>query len=224
MLSTCLPAVRVASGMAMHAQPAGMRWWLRAGLNACLRLITLLALLALLHPASAQSLAAIPPLSARVTDLSATLSQDQRDALERKLAAFEPDWGSQILVLLLPSTQPEDIATYANRALNQWKPGRAGIGDGLPLVVAGQERRMRIEGGRALEGAVPDLAAKRIIDAQMAPAFRRGDFYTGLDRATDQLMQRLRGESPPPATSAAPAAEDWRWLDLGIMLLIVFPM
>ncbi len=213
--------------MPYRPQPRPLRSWLACQLCAMWRVFALLILLLVCHPAWAQSLTAIPPLSARVTDLSNSLSQDQQLALDRKLAAFEQDWGGQIVVLLLPSTQPEDIAAYANRAFNQWKPGRAGIGDGVLLVVAVQDRRMRIEVGRTLEGAVPDLAAKRIIDEQMAPAFRRGDFYTGLDLATDQLMQRLRGETPPPATlatPATPAVEDWRWLDLGILLLIVFPM
>lgn len=176
------------------------------------------------QPTFAQNLLPVPPLSARVMDLSATLSSEQQQALEAKLAAYERDWGPQILVLLLPSTQGEDIAAYANRAFNQWKPGRAAVGDGVLLVVAVQDRRMRIEVGRALEGALPDLAAKQIIDELMAPAFRRGDFSGGLDQATDRLMQRLRGETPPPSESPPARADDWRWLDLGILLLVLLPM
>jgi uncharacterized protein len=172
---------------------------------------------------TADGLVSVPALTARVTDLTGTLSAEQRQSLEDKLAAFEVSQGSQIVVLLVATTQPEDIAAYANRVFNTWKPGRKGIGDGLLLVVAKQDRKIRIEVGRALEGAVPDLAAKRVIDETMTPAFRQGDFAGGLEQATGRLMALVRGEAlPPPAAQVNRDEADW--LNLGMLLFIALPL
>lgn len=172
---------------------------------------------------AADGLVAVPALTARVTDLTGTLSAEQRQSLEDKLAAFEASQGSQIVVLLVATTQPEDIAAYANRVFNTWKPGRKGIGDGLLLVVAKQDRKIRIEVGRALEGAVPDLAAKRVIDETMTPAFRQGDFAGGLEQATERLMALVGGEAlPPPAAQVNRDEADW--LNLGMLLFIALPL
>lgn len=172
----------------------------------------------------AQPLQTVPPLTARVTDQTATLSAAQRQQLEDKLAAFEFSHGSQIVILLVASTQPEDIAAYANRVFNTWKPGRTGIGDGLLIVVATQDRKVRIEVGRALEGAVPDLAAKQVIDTALTPRFRAGDFAGGLDLAIDQLSALIRGEAlPAPAAPTRPEA-NVQWMDLGVLLFILLPV
>lgn len=172
----------------------------------------------------AQPLQAVPPLTARVTDQTATLSAAQRQQLEDKLAAFETSQGSQIVILLVSSTQPEDIAAYANRVFNTWKPGRAGIGDGLLILVATQDRKVRIEVARALEGAIPDLAAKQVIDTALTPRFRQGDFHGGLDLAVDQLGALIRGEAlPAPAAPAQPEAAV-QWMDLGVLLFILLPV
>lgn len=123
-------------------------------------------LAALLHfavpPAGAD--VPVPQLRARVTDLTATLSQDQRAALEQKLAALEARKGSQVAVLLVPTTQPETVEQYAIRVFDQWKLGRKGMDDGVLLLVAKNDRRLRIEVGYGLEGAIPDAIAKRVID------------------------------------------------------------
>jgi len=116
-------------------------------------------------PARAQDVLPVPPLTAPVIDQTATLDEAQRAALIAKLAAVEQQTGSQIVVLMVPSTLPEDIASYSQRVGDSWKIGRRDIGDGLLIVVAKNDRRVRIEVAKALEGAVPDLAAKRIIDA-----------------------------------------------------------
>jgi uncharacterized protein len=181
--------------------------------------------LALLHLAMAQSggVLAVPPLDARVMDQSGTLSGAQRQLLEGKLAAFEASHGTQIVILMVPTTQPEDIAAYANRVFNTWKPGRQGIGDGLLIVVAKQDRKVRIEVGRALEGAVPDLAAKRVIDEVLTPHFRQGDFAGGLAQASEQLMALVRGEALP-APAARGGAGDSGWMNGAVFLFILVPV
>ena len=147
--------------------------------------------------AHAQDVLPVPPLTAPVIDQTATLDEAQRAALVAKLAAIEQQTGSQIVVLMVPSTLPEDIAAYSQRVGDSWKIGRRDVGDGLLIVVAKNDRRVRIEVAKTLEGAVPDLAAKRIIDAQITPAFRAGDYAGGLSAAVDQLAARIRGEALP---------------------------
>ena len=143
---------------------------------------------------------AVPELSRRVTDLTATLSADQVAALENKLAAFEAQKGSQIAVLIVPTTQPEDIAQFGIRVAEQWKIGRGKSDDGAILIVARNDRAMRIEVGYGLEGVIPDAVARRVIAETIAPFFRAGDFYGGIDAGVTQLMQRIEGEPlPPPA-------------------------
>ena len=153
--------------------------------------------------AAAQALQPVPALTARVTDQTATLSAAQRQALEDKLAAFERERGSQVVVLMVATTSPEDIADYAQRVGDAWKVGRRDVGDGVLLLVAKEDRRVRIATMKAVEGAIPDLVARQIIDQAITPRFRQGDFAGGLDAATDQILSRLRGEDLPlPAASA----------------------
>lgn len=143
---------------------------------------------------------AIPPLSARVTDLTATLSADQTAALESKLAAFEQKKGSQIAVLLVPTTKPETIEQYSIRVVDQWKLGRRGVDDGILLLVAKEDRALRIEVGRGLEGVVPDAYGKRIIAGDIAPRFKQGDFSGGLNAGVDRIIKLVDGEAlPAPA-------------------------
>lgn len=139
----------------------------------------------------------VPALSGHVIDQTNTLGADQRQALDAKLTAFERERGTQLVVLMVPTTQPEDIAAYAQRVGDTWKIGRRDVGDGLLLVVALNDRRVRIEVAKALEGAVPDLAASRIIEGAIVPAFKRGDVHAGIDAGIDQLMARVRGENLP---------------------------
>lgn len=162
-------------------------------------------LLALAAPAlRAQGLLPVPALSARVIDQTGTLDAAALGALEAKLAAFEAQAGPQIVVLVVASTAPEDIASYAQRLGDTWKVGRREVGDGLLVVVAKNDRKVWIAPAKALEGAVPDLAARQIIQNQITPAFKRNDFAGGLDAAVDALMARIRGEALPAPT--APAA------------------
>ena len=166
--------------------------------------------------AAAWAQRAVPALTGRVIDQTGTLSAADVQALTQKLAAFEQAKGTQIVVLMVPTTQPEDISAYANRVGNTWKIGRKGVGDGPLIVVAKDDRAMRIEVAKALEGAVPDIAAGRITDRLMAPAFRAGDFAGGINVALDHLFARIQGEPlPEPRT-----VEDWLG-DIGILLVLI---
>jgi uncharacterized protein len=164
-----------------------------------LALAALLALSAFLGAARAE--VAVPPLKSRVTDLTGTLSAPQKAELEARIAAFESRRGSQLAVLLLPTTKPEEIEQFSIRVAEAWKIGRKKVDDGLILVVAKDDRRLRIEVGYGLEGAIPDALAKRVIDEKITPRFRDGDFYGGVRDGVDQLIRLAEGEklpAPPP--------------------------
>ncbi len=141
---------------------------------------------------------AIPPLTGRVTDQTATLTAEQKANLEQTLQAFEARKGSQIVVHIVPTTAPETIEQYALRAAEQWKPGRKKIDDGVLLVVAKDDRALRIEVGYGLEGALTDATSKRIISEVIAPRFRQGDFHGGIRAGLDRIMRVIDGEPLPP--------------------------
>lgn len=174
--------------------------------------------------ARAQAPQPVPALSARVIDTTGTLAPAERQSLETQLAAIEQQHGSQVAVLMVPTTAPEDIAAYANRVGNAWKIGRRNVGDGVLVVVAKDDRKMRIEVAKALEGAIPDIAAARIIDAAMKPRFRQNDFAGGLTAAVDQIGARIAGEPlplpepPGDRRQHGGTASGFDWMDLGIFL------
>ena len=172
----------------------------------------------------AQSLQPIPPLSARVIDQTATLTEPQRRALEDKLAAFERERGSQVVVLLLRSTAPEDITDYTQRLGDAWKIGRKQVGDGVLLVVAKDDRTLRIATAKAVEGAIPDLIAHRIIEGAITPRFKQGDFYAGLDAGVDQILARLKGEELPLPPAQAAAGQGVNWEELLIFIGFAAPV
>jgi uncharacterized protein len=172
--------------------------------------------LLLLCALTAWAQVAVPELSRRVTDLTATLSADQVAALDGKLAAFEAKKGSQIAVLIVPTTQPEDIAQFGISVADQWKIGRKKVDDGVILIVAKDDRKLRIEVGYGLEGAIPDAIAKRVIAETITPFFKRGDFYGGIDAGVQQLMGLIEGEPLPP-----PSAPDNGGGDGAFVVLIV---
>jgi len=152
---------------------------------------------------AAQELQPIPKLSARVTDLTGTLTAEQQTALEQKLAAFESAKGSQLAVLIVPTTHPEEIEQYSIRVVEQWKLGRGSVNgkrvdDGVLLLVATGDRRVRFEVGYGLEGVLPDATCNRIIDETIKPAFRQGNYYGGIEAGLDQAMKLIQGEALPP--------------------------
>jgi uncharacterized protein len=188
-------------------------------------LVFLLAACCWLGLALAQDVLPVPALSARVIDQTGTLDAIQRKGLEDKLAAFEQTKGTQIVFLLVPTTQPEDIASYANRVGTTWKIGRKGVGDSVLLVVAKDDRKVRIEVAKTLEGAIPDLAAKRVIDEAITPKFRAGDFAGGLQGAADALIALISGEAlPAPAQPRSTSNAGFDWWDLAIFLFVGVPV
>ncbi|MET3913291.1 uncharacterized protein ABID97_000073 [Variovorax sp. OAS795] len=170
----------------------------------------------------AQELLPVPTLTSRVIDQTGTLAESDRADIEAKLAAFEQRKGSQIVVLMVATTQPEDIASFANRVGNAWRIGRKEVGDGILVIVAKNDRKMRIEVAKTLEGAVPDLAAIRIIDEEMKPRFRNNDFAGGLNAAVARLIGLVDGEAlPAPSSGSSEGSGDGiDWENLAIFLFI----
>lgn len=194
------------------------------------RTLTAVFFMVFLWPAAwAQALQPVPALTAQVIDHTGALSSAEIAALNARLAGFEQEKGAQIVVLMVPTTAPEDIASYANRIANDWKIGRKGVGDGLLLIVAKDDRKLRIEVAKTLEGAIPDLAAKQIIDEAIAPHFKQGRYAAGLDAGVDLIFARIRGEplpAPVPAHqgSSGSAAGEFSWENLGIFLFLALPV
>ncbi|MEP6482926.1 MAG: TPM domain-containing protein [Rudaea sp.] len=151
--------------------------------------------------ARADTLLPIPALTTRVTDTTGTLDDSQKSSLEANLKSLEDRKGSQIAVLIVPTTQPEEIEQYSIRVVEAWKLGRKKVDDGVLLIVAKNDHHVRIEVGQGLEGAIPDAAAARIIREYITPKFRAGDFYGGIDDALGALTKLIDGEPlPPPLT------------------------
>jgi uncharacterized protein len=166
----------------------------RIGLAAA-GLTLLLAVLLAAPPARAQ--VAVPPLSARVTDLTGTLSGEAVTRIEAKLANLEAKKGSQIAVLIVPTTQPEEIEQFGIRVEDAWKLGRKSVSDGAYLIVAKNDRRVRIEVSYGLEGALPDAIANRIIAEAITPRFKVGDYDGGVEAGVDQMIAVVNGEPLP---------------------------
>ncbi|MFM9836207.1 MAG: TPM domain-containing protein [Methylophilaceae bacterium] len=165
----------------------------------------LLALQVLFSPMVLAELVAIPDLSARVTDLTQTLSTAEKLQIEEKLSAFEQKKGSQIAVLIVPTTKPEEIEQYSIRVVEKWKIGRKKVDDGILMLVAKDDHKMRIEVGYGLEGAIPDLTAKRVISEVIAPEFKKGNFANGLNEGVDRLIGLVDGEAlPAPSATKHP--------------------
>ena len=177
--------------------------------------------------AHAQPVLPVPPLSGRVVDQTATLSAAQASALTTKLAAIETRRGTKVVVLIVPTTQPEDIASYGFRVADTWKVGRRDVGDGLVIIVAKNDRRVNIEVARTLEGAIPDVLAGRIINEQIKPAFKVDDYAGGLNAAIDRLDKAIGGEAlpaPSPNARAKQTNPGFDFQDLAIFLFVGVPI
>lgn len=159
---------------------------------------------------------AVPALTQRVTDLTGTLDAQQQQALETRLAQLEQQQGSQVAILIVPSTHPEAIEQYSIRVVDQWRLGREGVDDGILILVAKNDREVRVEVGYGLEGSIPDAVANRIIDQTIVPYFKQGDFHGGLAAAVEQLSQLIAGE-PLPEPKARQSGQ-WE----GMLPLLLF--
>jgi uncharacterized protein len=177
-------------------------------------------LLLLLFAASAWADVAVPPLKGRVTDLTGTLKSEQAASLEQLLRSFEARKGSQIAVLIVPTTAPETVEQYALRVAEQWKIGRKKVDDGAILVVAKDDRALRIEVGYGLEGALNDATASRIIREVIVPRFREGDFFGGISAGVDRMIRVIDGEPLPAPAKAAPPADEGVLQILPVLLIL----
>ncbi len=166
-------------------------------------------------------LAPIPPLAARVTDLTQTLSSTERAQLESKLADWESKTGNQLAILIVPSTQPEPIEAYSIRVADAWKIGRKGQDNGVLLVVAKSDRKVRLEVGYGLEGSLTDLTSRRIIAEDIAPRFRDGQFAAGLNAGVDRVIDVV-GKGEPLAAQPAKRASGGKRFDFGTLALLLF--
>ncbi|MBL6987517.1 MAG: YgcG family protein [Methylobacter sp.] len=171
----------------------------------------------LLFCMTAWAFVGVPELSLRVTDLTGTLSVEQVTHLENKLAAFESKTGSQIAVLIVPTTGPKDIAGFGIEVADLWKIGRKGVDDGVILLVAKDDRKLRLEVGYGLEGVIPDAIAKRVIAETITPYFKNGDYAGGIDAGVEQLMKLIEGEEllAPSENTDSPQDEG------GVMMVLV---
>ena len=174
-----------------------------------LRAFALAALFFAAGAGRAQQLAAIPALDSPVVDTTGTLSAPQKQALVQQALALQQRKGSQLQVLMVPSTEPEAIEQYTTRVFDQYKLGRKGVDDGVLIVVAKEDHRVRIEPGYGLEGAIPDAIANRIIQEYMVPKFRVEDYAGGLTDATAAITRLVDGEAlPAPMADNKPAKDD----------------
>ena len=175
---------------------------------------SLLALLVCWAFAAAADVA-VPPLVGRVVDQTATLSGGDVASLQQTLKDFEARKGSQIAVLIVPTTAPETIEQYSLRAAEAWKIGRKKIDDGAVVVVAKDDRKLRIEVGYGLEGALTDVTSKRIIDEVITPKFRSGDFAGGISAGVDRIIRVIDGEKlPAPEPRQQPSSDFLSHIDL----------
>jgi uncharacterized protein len=169
----------------------------RGGLRAIALTGMALLLWLLITNAFAQNLRPIPTLVGPVVDTTGSLNANEEAGLETRLIAYAKAKGSQVQVLIVPTTAPEDIAQYSIRVVEAWKLGRAKQDDGVLLLVAKDDRRLRIEVGYGLEGAIPDARANQIITQIITPKFRSGDFYGGIHDGVDAITKLIDGENLP---------------------------
>ncbi len=160
--------------------------------------IRFLGILLLLWQCLAWAEVAVPPLKSRVTDLAGVLDAATAQSMEADLAGLEQAKGSQLAVLIVPTTQPETIEQYGLRVAEAWKLGRKGVDDGALLLVAKDDRALRIEVGYGLEGVIPDAVAKRVIEEIIVPRFKQGDFPGGVQAGVAALVKLVQGEPLPP--------------------------
>jgi uncharacterized protein len=191
-----------------------MRRWVR---------LWMLLAIALLSPwpLHADDLPAVPTLTRHVTDLTGTLTSQQLDQLDAQLTSLEKQKGAQLVVLMVGTTQPDDFDDYSLRVAEQNKLGRKGVDDGVLLLIAKNDRRVRIEVGYGLEGAIPDAAAARIIREYIAPRFRVNDYAGGINDAVGALTQLINGEPLPPPVRGNEV--EHRGVDMqGLFVLAIF--
>jgi len=191
-----------------------------------LRFLPVFLLALLCAVAQAQEFVAVPPLKGHVNDIAGMLQPEQRSALDNVLQEYESRTGSQIAILLIPSTAPEAIEQYSIRVADEWKIGRKGVDDGVILVVAKDNppalRRLRIEAGRGVQGSLTDAQSKRILQDVIAPHFRQNDFYGGLSAGVSAITTLLDKEKFPGADKRQDGQTQEEEFSLGSLLPMLF--
>ena len=182
--------------------------------------VVICGLLIFSFAAAAAMVPEVPPLSGRVVDLTGTLDDGQQQAIGRRLQTLEQAKGSQLAVLIIPTTGADSIEQYSIRVAETWKLGRPGVDDGAVLVVAKNDRVMRIEVGYGLEGALNDATCKRIISEIIVPKFQHGDFYGGVDAGVQAMVGVVSGE-PLPAPVADSAGSGRLWLPALVLVFAI---
>jgi uncharacterized protein len=184
-----------------------------------------LTLTAFMPGYAAEGLVPVPPLQARLTDLTGTLTSEQQAGLEQTLRAFETKKGTQIAVLIVPTTKPEEIEQYALRVVELWKLGRKKVDDGALLLIAKDDRTLRIEVGYGLEGVLNDATAKRIVSEVITPPLRQGNYFGGVSAGVDQMIRVIDGEplpEPKRGTAGLTGQSIWQlWPLLFVVTLVV---
>ncbi len=189
-------------------------------------LVAMLAL-ALLAPfagaadAPTDGLVRVPPLTSAVTDQTGTLSAPERQALESKLRDWEARTTNQLAVLIVPTTAPEPIEQYSLRVAEAWKIGQKGKDNGAILLVAKNDKRIRIEVGYGLEGVLTDVTSRRIIAENIAPEFSKGNFAAGINAGVDRIIEVVATGEPLPALTPQRRAAPARHFDFGTMLIVL---
>lgn len=168
---------------------------------------------------TAQAETPVPPVGQRVTDLTQTLTPSEVEALAHELERIDTDTGARVLVLIVDSLQEESIEQYATRVFDSWKPGRKGVDDGVIILLAKKERKMRIEVGRGLEGAITDLTSKRITSEKMVPSFKANHFAMGFTDAAHEIERLVRAEKLPAPGKLQPAK--FGFAEGGALLLLL---
>jgi uncharacterized protein len=191
------------------------------GIARWLCMLFLVALTVFMPGYAAEGLVPVPPLRARLTDLTGTLTSEQQAGLEQRLRAFEAKKGTQIAVLIVPSTKPEEIEQYALRVVDLWKLGRKKVDDGALLLIAKDDRALRIEVGYGLEGVLNDAAAKRIISEVITPPLRQGNYFAGVSAGVDQMIRVIDGEPLPEPKRGAERVAGQSIGQLWPLLLVV---
>jgi len=183
-----------------------------------------------------EGLVPIPKLAAHATDLTGTLTVTELAAIEEKLAAFERAKGSQVAVLMVPTIGAEPIEDFALRVTDAWKLGRKGVDDGVLFVIAKQQRKIRIQTGRGVQGTLTDVTSGRIIRERVTPAFRDGNFAAGIEAGVDAILKAIEGEALPPVKAGTTTRKvdtlpssgfDFLWLaflGVPVVAMILRPM
>ena len=170
----------------------------------------------------------VPAFNRWVVDQTATLDSNTRSHLESRLAALDAAKGAQLAVLIVPTTGEDTVESYARRVFDTWQLGREGVDDGILLLIAKDDRRLRIEVGYGLEGTVPDLLAGRIIREQIAPRFQADDYAGGVVAGVESLVLLIEGEELPPPAAGTKVDEDWdvigMIIPLAFMALLMPPL